>query len=248
MRAAEAHKVFGMPLFQHLAQNSLDALSGVAFFQRLPARSVICSEGDPADFFYIVEEGSVELLAQHAGRTTTLAIVAPIGSFGLVEAVFDAPYNTCARTLEPSRVLMIPASALRRALENDPMLAHAIISELGTICIDSVRQLKNQKLRQSVERLASWLVRQHRELDGADHFDLPFDKRTLASYLGMTPENLARGFATLADCGIAVEGRRITFNDVSEIERIGKPNALIDCSGASVRSASIKAGGGGLLS
>ena len=61
-----------------------------------------------------------------------------------------------------------------------------------------------------------------------DQLTLPFDKKRLASLLGMTPENLSRAFKTLQNYNIGVDGARITIRDQADIERFAKPTSLID--------------------
>jgi CRP/FNR family transcriptional activator FtrB len=57
---------------------------------------------------------------------------------------------------------------------------------------------------------------------------LTFDKRMLASRLGMTPENLSRNLALLANYGVKSSGRGIVIEDPSALEKFATPNALID--------------------
>ena len=57
---------------------------------------------------------------------------------------------------------------------------------------------------------------------------MTFDKRTLASRLGMTPENLSRNFALLEKFGVKSSGRDIVIEDTPALKRFAKPNALID--------------------
>jgi CRP/FNR family transcriptional activator FtrB len=57
---------------------------------------------------------------------------------------------------------------------------------------------------------------------------LPHDKRTLASLLGMTPENLSRAFNTLKPYGVQVDGAQIQLADIGSLETLAKPNPLID--------------------
>jgi CRP/FNR family transcriptional activator FtrB len=44
----------------------------------------------------------------------------------------------------------------------------------------------------------------------------------------MTPENLSRAFTVLADYGVAVNGRQITNARPVVLERLAKPDPLID--------------------
>jgi CRP/FNR family transcriptional activator FtrB len=57
---------------------------------------------------------------------------------------------------------------------------------------------------------------------------LTFDKRTLASRLRMTPENLSRNLTLPAKYGVKSSGRDIVIEDPSALEKFAKPNVLID--------------------
>jgi Crp-like helix-turn-helix domain len=57
---------------------------------------------------------------------------------------------------------------------------------------------------------------------------LPFEKRLLASILGMTPENLSRGFATLAAHGLKTEGQVIVISDRQKLQHLARENPLIE--------------------
>ena len=99
----------------------------------------------------------------------------------------------------------------------------------GAVAFRSVVKLqKNLKLRTSFERLANYLLRQQMRQGAGATFELDFEKRRLASVLGMTPENLSRAFKGLGSYGVAVDGTRITIGNQAELERFAKPNPLID--------------------
>lgn len=78
------------------------------------------------------------------------------------------------------------------------------------------------------ERLANCLLRLRREHGSAKSFTLPVEKRTLASLLGMTPENLSRAFAALESHGILVDGATIRIERIELLDRYAKPSPLID--------------------
>jgi CRP/FNR family transcriptional activator FtrB len=87
-----------------------------AFLQRFPAHVVLITEGERADFLHVVVEGAVELFAAHGGRETTIDIIHPVTTFILAAVVQDGVYLKSARTLAPSRILMIPAETVRSVL------------------------------------------------------------------------------------------------------------------------------------
>ena len=128
----------------------------------------------------------------------------------------------CNRTLKRSRVLAMRADAVRNAFDADAAFARAIVCELSRGFRRVLAELKNQKLRTSTERLADWLLRANAQLGDTGRFTLPSDKRTLASLLGMTPENLSRSLKTLSERGVVVHGRDILLKDPAGLARIAR--------------------------
>ena len=63
---------------------------------------------------------------------------------------------------------------------------------------------------------------------GSTVIDLSMEKRRLASFLGMTPENLSRAFKSLEPYGVNVNGSQIEIRDLATLESFAKPSFLID--------------------
>lgn len=228
MRTLDLDLVRALPLFKGMADAQFDELVRGAFLQRFPAHVVLISEGERADFLHVVVEGAVELFAAHDGRETTIDIIRPVTTFILAAVVQDEVYLKSARTLNPAQVLMIPAEAMRNVFGHDAMFARAVVSELAQRYRDVVRELKNQKLRTGIERLANWILRNDALSGGNGTFSIACDKRTIASLLGMTPENLSRNLATLAADCIVSEGREIRITDRAKLVGFASPDPLID--------------------
>jgi CRP/FNR family transcriptional activator FtrB len=168
------------------------------------------------------------MFANYERRETTLDILRPVSTFILAAVVRDEVYLKSARTLLPSRILMLPAAHVREIFGRDAAFARAVVGELATRYRGLVRELKDHKLRDSRERLANWILRQDREQGEPASFLIGYDKRTLASLLGMTPENLSRGLSALAEHCVAIRGREIRVADREALRRFAKPDALID--------------------
>ncbi len=228
MRASDIDQIRSTHLFHDVAAEHFSALVQAAFLQRFPAHVQLIAENDKPDFLHIVIEGSVELFSRHDGRETTIMIVRPVATFILAAVIGDLPYLASGRTLEPSRILMIPAETVRDVFGRDAAFARAVVRELSRAYRGVTKELKNQKLRTSVERLANWILRTQKRTGGRESFSIPFDKRTLASRLGMTPENLSRNLTTLADYGVSVRGREIALKDPKRLSAFAKPTPAID--------------------
>lgn len=228
MRAEEMPIIRELPLFATIAEGNFAALMQVAYLQIFPPQVQLISEGDPADFLYIMVDGCVEMYAESNGRETVMQLVKPVSTFILAAAIKDSPYLMSARTSEKSRVLMIPAENIRSAFENDAAFARSVVVELASCYRTVIKEQKNQKLRTGVERLANFLLRLHRSQGANGRLVLPCDKRTLAALLGMTPENLSRAFGTLRPYGVEVNGAEILLSKVGDLTSLAKPNHLID--------------------
>lgn len=228
MRDEDTALVRNLALFSGMAQESFDSLRQVSYLQTFPPAIQLITEGEPADFLHVVVEGCVELYAQSNGRQTTMALVRPVATFILAAVLNDAPYLMSARTTEKSRVLLIPAGIIRAAMEADAIFARAIVHELALRYRGVIKAHKNHKLRTGVERLANFLLRQHEAEGENGHLVLHHDKKTLASLLGMTPENLSRAFGTLKPYGVEVDGPEIRIGRVDDLRILAKPNPLID--------------------
>lgn len=228
MRVQDLPTVRALDLFAGMSDDSFDDLMQGAFLQWFPPQTLLIEEGDPADFLYVVMEGMVEMTAQGNGRETTMAIMEPISTFILAAVLRDAVFLMSARTLERSRLLMIPAESIRETMERDPALTHAMVHELAGAFRGAVKSLKSHKLRTAVERLANWLLVAHDEQGAVGVVTLGIDKRTLAALLGMTPENLSRAFGTLRGYGVEVVGREIRLAKLDDLQTLAKPNRLID--------------------
>jgi CRP/FNR family transcriptional regulator, transcriptional activator FtrB len=228
VRPEDLERIRKLRLFATLQPEYFEQLTQPSFLQRFPAAVELVKEGDPADFLYVVVDGAVELYAHANGRESTMLIATPVSTFILAAVLRDAVYLMSARTLEASRLLMIPAEVVRTSIGRDPVFASAMIDELARAFRNVIKLAKNQKLRTGVERLANYLLQLHADTGEPPELTLPIEKRYLASLLGMTPENLSRAFATLRPYGVQVEGSLVRLNRLADLRTLAKPTPLID--------------------
>jgi CRP/FNR family transcriptional activator FtrB len=187
---------------------NFETLMRGGYVQTFPPQVELISEGDPSDFLHIVTDGSIELFASWNDRETMMATVRPVSTFILAATIKDAD--------------------VRAAFAADNNFARAVVTELAQCYRSVVKNSKNIKLRTSIERLANYLIRQQANHDGAEEFELRIEKRRLASYLGMTPENLSRSIKSLRAYGVVINGSKVSIANPADLAGLAKPTRLID--------------------
>lgn len=228
MRPQDLPEIRHLPLFRDMRQAHFEELMQGAYAQTFPAGLELMRQGDPADFLHVVMEGAVELYADWGGATCTMTVVQPVGTFILAACIRDAPYLMSARTLERSRIILIPASDLRAVFRRDVEFAVSTINELAGCYRAVVRHAKGLKLRDSRERVAAYLLRLSRKAGQAEQFMLPVEKRVIASQLGMTAESLSRCLRSLSDEGVSVSGQSVVIRDRAQLAAVAGPDVLLD--------------------
>jgi CRP/FNR family transcriptional activator FtrB len=201
-----------IPPFSKLPEIHLAQVTASASLRHDAQRTVLFKEGDRPDNLYTVVNGTVELFSEQDERYSTVAVVRGVGPLVLYSIFLDhTPLS--ARILEPSELIVVPVKLVIELLGRDPDFANAVFQQLAGECHEIVEDFKSHRLRSTIERVALWMLRWDRKNGQTGRIAIPFDKRVLASYLGMAPEHLSRSFSALASAGVEIHGRHITLND-----------------------------------
>lgn len=193
--------------------------------RRLPRGATLFETGQPTEGLYIVLSGQIKLFARaDNGQEKVIEVVPQYGHLG-ESIVFDqAVHVACARALNETAVLRVPAAVVLDELARDPGLAARMLAGLSRRLNDRVRDIEALTLRSSVRRVVDYLLRAQArqtspEQAGAEAtVSLPFSKSTLASLLSVTPEHFSRILHELQARGlIAVNRRDIHIPDVGRL-------------------------------
>ena len=228
MRAQELLQVKALPLFSGIAPQHLESLLDAALLQQFPSHVNLIYEGEPADFLHVLVDGLVELFSDHDQAEWGISLVEPVSTFILAAVITDQPYLNCARTIQESRILLIPAERVRAIFVHDIAFARTVARELAFAYRGAIKKLKGYVARSSVERLANWILTEAQKDGSPAHLVLPFDRGTLASHIGTTRENLSRNLAQLTDHGVRIRGREIVIDHQDLLEAFARPRRLID--------------------
>jgi CRP-like cAMP-binding protein len=121
-------------IFDFLRPEQVNALSEAAEVVKLKAGDTVYEEGEKATFLYVVNSGQVTLRLPGKGGVSILIDQLDPGSmFGSCISFEMNSYVLTAQCTQPTEVLKIKASALKRLLDDDPRMGYAIQSRISQI-------------------------------------------------------------------------------------------------------------------
>jgi CRP-like cAMP-binding protein/Zn-dependent protease len=118
VRAAleERDRLRALPIFAETAPRQLDLLAVKLAVQPFLAGDVIVKQGDQGDAFYIVREGSVEVISRQERSRRRIATLKIGDFFGEMALLRDAPRNATVRGLEAGSVWRLERTDFRDLL------------------------------------------------------------------------------------------------------------------------------------
>jgi CRP/FNR family transcriptional regulator, cyclic AMP receptor protein len=128
------------PVFTGLSDDRLEMIAGCATNVHFDEDAVLFREGDPADVFYLVRDGSIALEtfvpARGAVTIETLGAGEVVGWSWLFP-----PYrwHFDARALMPVRATAFDGACLRDKCEADPALGFDLISRFARVMIERLQ-------------------------------------------------------------------------------------------------------------
>jgi CRP/FNR family transcriptional activator FtrB len=208
------------PLFGGISDEHMRDVAAAGSLRTALSRTILFDEGDPVDHLFLVVCGIVELFSEHDERRLTISVVRAAQALEACSIHADR-HPLSARVLQDSDLLSIPTKLIIHLLSHDAGFGNAFARELTKQSLEIVEGFKNHRMLDSTARIAHWMLERNDQSGGNGRIEIPFGKRILASFLGMTPEQLSRSFATLVSAAVVkVDGRIISIYDPAVLTRI----------------------------
>lgn len=115
--------------FGSLNELEIRQLVEIGQLQSLLPEKVLFRESDPADGFYIVISGLVEVYTEKLGRV--LANLGPGSFFGELALMLGMPRSASVKAKEKSLLFVVKSPQFEQLLQNNPSFREAIINALG---------------------------------------------------------------------------------------------------------------------
>jgi len=197
----------------YLNRDELRSLSAQGIVKAFPKNTIIVSEGDETDSFYIIIDGRVKVfVSDEEGREIVLATQNAGDYFG--EMVLDGgPRSASVMTLEPSRFAVIPKNRFREFLHVHPAFSAHLIEKLIRRTRALTENVKSLALMDVYGRVARLLLEMAVEDNGRLIIDEKLTQQDIASRVGASREMISRIMKDLTAGGyVSVDRKRITIH------------------------------------
>ncbi len=202
-------------LFSGLDEEDFERLAAEMKVMDLDQGEVLFHRGDPADSFYYVDTGLVELsLIAATGDKKTLEVVNPGRTFGeAVTFMQEVKFPVTAEGLQQSKLCEIPNRAFLDMLRTNRDACMRLLADLSRHLHARVREIENLSIQNARHRLSSYLIDHITDARDGDQATarLELPRHVIASRLSIKPETLSRLLRSLADEGIISIEDRVVF-------------------------------------
>lgn len=160
---------------------------------------LLFQQGDPSDTLFVVLDGQVAVATRsNDGRESLVAVLEPGGVFGDMGMFDGEPRSADARALDDSRVLGIPYTDVRAALEARPELLWVVARVLAQRLRATDEALADAVFLDVPARTAKRLL----ELAGdSDAVDVPMTQEDLAGLVGASRERVNKALSLFLRVG-----------------------------------------------
>ena len=207
--------VRGHYLFSGLDDEDFDRLAAEMKVKELEQGEVLFHRGDPAERFYYVDTGLIELsLISATGDKKTLEVVNPGRTFGeAVTFMQEVKFPVTAEALQASTLCDIPNRAFLDMLRTNRDACMRLLADLSRHLHARVGEIENLSIQNARHRLASYIMDHIIDARDGDQATarLELPRHVIASRLSIKPETLSRLLRSLADEGIISIEDRVVF-------------------------------------
>lgn len=198
------------PLFRNLPAQTLDRIVAGGTSETFRTADTLLRQGDASDFAIVIVEGEIEVLAHTASGPVKLATLSGAALLGEIGVLADLPRTATVRATAPGRLLKIGRDLFRRVADENPMIMHYVVGQLG-----GQISAFNRAIAVYTNALSA-LEREEFETDMLDHLNNP------------SPElaNFAATFRKMADQIVLKQRRREEMASATAIQRAMLPDPL----------------------
>jgi CRP/FNR family transcriptional regulator, cyclic AMP receptor protein len=136
-----------LPIFQNIPAGQFEPLRQAAVRQNYTAGAAIFKQGDIPKYFYIVEDGIVDIVLPAVADDITVATFEAGSFFGELGVFDNEPRTATARAIVDTSLICVPVYAMADLIENHPGAARQFMSVIIERLRSADEMLSRLKLR-----------------------------------------------------------------------------------------------------
>ena len=204
---------------RRLSANLLRDLAASMPVQRFPAGTTLLTEGDSADFLYVLTEGQLKVYACNSkGREVVYNILEPGAFFG--EMMLDGePRSASVKAVVDAECVLVPGSELSGLLLAHPEFAECLVLTLISRLRNATSKIRGLALDGVYERVAA-LLADAAVMDG-DVLRVPrsFTQLEIAKRVGASREMVYHVLRDLVRGGFILKDERHRMTIVKKLPK-----------------------------
>lgn len=174
----------------------------------------VFQQGQPATEVHVILSGWIKLSrVDEDGNETIVHIAGPGEVLGHDGLLLHHSHQFSGETVSRARTLVLDGKALLTLMQRDPVLAMRIATSLAEQVQRMTRHVEHLKRLDALQRTARLLLTLCPSRPGPCAFSLPFEKATIANWLGMKPASFSRALAYLRKFDVTVDRDTISVQD-----------------------------------
>ena len=199
-------------LFSSMDEADIESVASQTVTRQFPKNTVIVSQGDDTDSFYVIVQGKVDVfLHNDKGKEIIINTLGECESFGELAPLGGIPRQASIITTEDSTFGIISRQVFIDTLLVKPSISMRIIDLLITRIQDLTEEVSSLALEDVYNRVVRVLYKHAAEV-GEKLVTEKLTQQDIASRVGATREMVHRILKELKTGGyISIEGKHITI-------------------------------------
>jgi CRP/FNR family transcriptional regulator, cyclic AMP receptor protein len=191
------------PLLALLDERTRAQVIGAGRLVPYRSKRPVLKEGDPPDKFFVLIDGAVRVFHRSTDGTEVMVKLfrAP-AIFGEMEVLVGSPFLEHVATIEPSKILHLPAAWLPRLI-SEPRFAKALLTDVcARLCIATINERALAFL--DVETRLANLLLDYADISGKETgegltIEVAMTQESMAKDLAVSRKSLVRGLDKLRE-------------------------------------------------
>jgi CRP/FNR family transcriptional regulator len=224
---ASQSSIDSLPLFACLSKTDRQELAKHAIEVPIQKGQFIFREGDPADWFHIVQHGNVKCVkSTPEGREVTLKVLMPGDLFCCEASAFSgSSHPGCAQSMSEGIVIKIHRKTMLEVIQRNPEAAVSIINYLSHRLRESQDNAKAFALDRAEQRVAALLInlaeRSGIQENNGIRISVRLTHQDLADMAGLTKETTSRILSRFKkDSLITGHGKQLLILNLPQLQKM----------------------------